>query len=55
MQFGREPLPPGPTMRADGQRGWICSAKAEHFQLEFDPGSSELVGTTLLVRPPSAP
>jgi len=35
MQFGRERLPHGPTLRAtDGERGWICSEKAEHFQLE---------------------
>ena len=37
MQFGREPLPQSPTMRAaDGRRGWICSAIAEHFQLESE-------------------
>ena len=34
MQFGREPLPKTPEMMtADGERGWICSDHAEHFQL----------------------
>ena len=40
MQFGREPLPTRPTMRAaDGERGWICSEKAEHFQLAGEAAS----------------
>ena len=56
MQFGREPLPQGPTMRAaDGQRGWICSAKAEHFQLESEPRAPELVAETLMVVHQNAP
>ena len=56
MQFGREPLPHGPTMpAADGQRGWICSAQAEHFQLESEPRAPELVANTPLVAPPNAP
>jgi hypothetical protein len=34
MQFGREPLPARPAMTTvDGERGWVCSEKAEHFQL----------------------
>jgi hypothetical protein len=34
MQFGREPLPARPTMTTvDGERGWVCSEKTEHFQL----------------------
>lgn len=46
MQFGREPLPHGPTMNAtDGERGWICSEKAEHFQL-----ASELSAAQPIVR-----
>ena len=37
MQFGREPLPHGPTLRAaDGERGWNCSETAEHFQPGFE-------------------
>ena len=37
MQFGRQPLPNGPTLgAADGERGWICSEQAEHFQLESE-------------------
>jgi hypothetical protein len=44
MQFGREPLPHGPTMRAtDGERGWNCSKSAEHFQLASEQLSPELV------------
>jgi hypothetical protein len=38
MQFGREPLPKGPTTGApDGERGWVCSEKPSHFQREFEP------------------
>jgi hypothetical protein len=49
MQFGREPLLPEPTMRAaDGHRGWICSARAEHFQLESEQRAPELVAKTLV-------
>jgi hypothetical protein len=35
MQFGREPLTAAPATisTADGERGWICSVRAEHFQL----------------------
>lgn len=33
MQFGREPLPPRPAERAsEGERGWVCSERPEHFQ-----------------------
>ena len=46
MQFGREPLARGPAMRAvDGERGWVCSEKADHFQRESDiPRAAEIVG-----------
>lgn len=38
MQFGREPLPPGPTTRAvEGERGWNCSADSGHFQRASEP------------------
>jgi hypothetical protein len=43
MQFGRESLPHGPTMRAtDGKRGWNCSENAEHFQLASEQRAPEL-------------
>jgi hypothetical protein len=42
MQFGREPLSPGPAARAaEGERGWICSAQAGHFQRESEHSASE--------------
>jgi hypothetical protein len=45
MQFGREPLLQGPAMRvADGERGWVCSDKAAHFQPE-SASALELVAT----------
>lgn len=44
MQFGREPLPKGPTMRAvDGERGWVCSEKAGHFQRESEVAAPAMV------------
>ena len=46
MQFGREPLLQGPAMRvADGERGWVCSDKAAHFQRESERSALELVAT----------
>ncbi len=42
MQFGREPLPARPAMTTvDGERGWVCSEKAEHFQLTSERSTSE--------------
>jgi hypothetical protein len=42
MQFGREPLPARPTMTTvDGERGWVCSEKAEHFQLASERSTSD--------------
>jgi hypothetical protein len=47
MQFGREPLPARPTITtADGERGWVCSEKAEHFQLAAERSASELIEST---------
>jgi hypothetical protein len=44
MQFGRQPLPKTPTMMtADGERGWVCSKKVEHFELASERLASELV------------
>jgi hypothetical protein len=44
MQFGRAPLPRGPSMRpADGERGWVCSEKAEHFQRPSERSAPALV------------
>jgi hypothetical protein len=46
MQFGREPLANGPTMRAaDGERGWNCSENAEHFQLASEQGTTQLMAS----------
>ena len=35
MQFGRKPLPPAPlpSMKAGGERGWVCSDNPSHFQI----------------------
>lgn len=44
MQFGREPLPSGPAITAvDGERGWVCTEKAEHFQLPSERLVPEVV------------
>jgi hypothetical protein len=44
MQFGREPSPRGPAMTAeDGERGWVCSEKAEHFQRASERSASEVL------------
>lgn len=35
MQFGREPGKRGAGLNtADGERGWVCSERPDHFQLE---------------------
>ena len=40
MQFGREPLPRTTVgLVAEGERGWVCSADAGHFQLAAGSGS----------------
>jgi hypothetical protein len=43
MQFGREPIPQTSAIRVDGERGWVCSEKPEHFLLashRADPDGS---------------
>jgi hypothetical protein len=46
MQFGREPLPKTPSMMtADGERGWVCSEKAEHFQLASERSTSSPIAS----------
>ncbi len=45
MQFGREPVSHGPTAGAsDGERGWICSARTDHFQREFEQSGAARAG-----------
>jgi hypothetical protein len=45
MQFSRQPLPKTPEMMtADGERGWVCSEHAEHFQLGAERATSEPIG-----------
>lgn len=61
MQFGREPLPrtaEGTT--ADGERGWVCSQDAGHFQrasnlLAPGPGANNAAGTRLPSSAATAP
>lgn len=46
MQFGREPLPKTAAMTtADGERGWICTEKVEHFQLASERSTSAPIAT----------
>ena len=46
MQFGREPVSGGPATRAtDGERGWVCSEQAAHFQRESERSAYELVAS----------
>lgn len=45
MQFGRESLSHGPTVRvADGERGWNCSAQSDHFQRESEQSGPARAG-----------
>jgi hypothetical protein len=55
MQFGREPLPEGPATRSkDGERGWVCSETAGHFQGESERSASEPVARRSAVSPASS-
>ena len=42
MQFGREQLPQVPPAQPlDGERGWICSERPEHFQSALERSRKE--------------